>query len=303
MLSKYGYIILTALLSATLFCSSCKEQIDHKGKTPLLSVDNEFVYKEDVARFYVANLPVSDSAAFVRNYVCSILEDILLLKVASRNIPEDKDIARLVDDYKKSLILNIYQDKLIEQQLRREIPATEVTTFYERNKELFMHEEPMMQGLYLKISKSASNISSVRKWVRGVTPDDLENLEKYTLTNAIVYDYFVDNWRKLESVAARMPITADDLLSRLKKDNVVEFSDTAAIYFVNATNLVVKGEQKTLDMAYGEIEDLLLNSMKVNFINEVKYDLLKQALESGDVKIYDKKYSALFDELAEQENK
>ena len=203
----------------------------------------------------------------------------------------------------KTLILNIYQDKLIEQQLRREIPATEVTTFYERNKELFMHEEPMMQGLYLKISKSASNISSVRKWVRGVTPDDLENLEKYTLTNAIVYDYFVDNWRKLESVAARMPITADDLLSRLKKDNVVEFSDTAAIYFVNATNLVVKGEQKTLDMAYGEIEDLLLNSMKVNFINEVKYDLLKQALESGDVKIYDKKYSALFDELAEQENK
>ena len=131
----------------------------------------------------------------------------------------------------------------------------------------------------------------------------MENLEKYTLTNAIVYDYFVDNWRKLESVAARMPITADDLLSRLKKDNVVEFSDTAAIYFVNATNLVVKGEQKTLDMAYGEIEDLLLNSMKVNFINEVKYDLLKQALESGDVKIYDKKYSALFDELAEQENK
>ena len=159
MLSKYAYIILTALLSATLFCSSCKEQIDHKGKTPLLSVDNEFVYKEDVARFYVANLPVSDSAAFVRNYVRSTLEDILLLKVASRNIPEDKDIARLVDDYKKSLILNIYQDKLIEQQLRREIPATEVTTFYERNKELFMHEEPMMQGLYLKISKSASILS------------------------------------------------------------------------------------------------------------------------------------------------
>lgn len=299
MFPKYKKIITAALLPAILFCFSCEEKIDHKGKTPLASVGNKYVYKEDVARFYVANLPINDSVAFVRNYVRGILEDILLFDVAARNVPEDKDIARLVEDYRRSLILNIYQDRLIEQQLRREIPETEVTAFYEKNKELFVLDEPMMRGIYLKISKNAPKIASVRKWIQGVTPTDFENLEKYTLTNAIAYEYFVDNWRRLESLAAKMPVSAHDLLSRLQKSNVVEFSDTAAIYFVNATELIQKGEQEPLDMAHGEIEELLLNSLKVNFVNEAKRDLLKQAIESGDVKFYDNKYSDIINEMAE----
>lgn len=298
------YIIIALLLSVPAVFSSCDEKIDHQGKTPLVSVDRDFLYKEDVARFYAANLPVSDSLLFIGEYVRNWLKDALLFRVARHNIPEGKDVARLVNDYRKSLILNIYQDKLIEQQLRREITETEVASFYEQNKELFVLDEPMLQGLFLKVAKSAPQMSSVRKWIKGASEQDVENLEKYSLTNAIVYEYFTDNWRTLEAMAAKMPITSDDLLLRLKRDNVFEFSDSVAVYFLNATSLLYKGEQQPLDMATGKIQNLLVNSLKVNFMNEVKRDLFNQALESGDIKFYDKGSSAIIEEqssVAEQE--
>lgn len=282
-----------------LLCLSCEESVNHNGKTPLVSIDKEFLYLEDVVRVYAANMPVADSVGFVNNYVRDWLENTLLLRVANRNIPEGKDVARLVEDYRKSLVLNMYQDRLIEQQLKREIPETEVQSFYERNKELFILDKPMIRGLYLKVPKSASKINSVRKWVGGATSEDVEKLEKYSLTNAIVYEYFTDNWRKLETLAAKMPITAEELLLRLKKDNVIEFNDAEAVYFVNATELLLKGEQKALEMAYNEIESLLLNSLKVNFINEVKRDLLEQSINSGEIKFYDNINSVVTDLVQE----
>ena len=302
MFSKFVYINVVILLFVVLLCSSCEEQVNHNGKTPLIGIDKDFLYKEDIERFYVSNMPIADSVDFVNNYIHDWLENTLLLRVANRNIPEGKDVERLVEDYRKSLILNMYQDKLIEQQLKREIPEAEVQSFYERNKELFVLDEPMIRGVYLKVTKTAPKIASVRKWINGATSQDIENLEKYSLTNGIIYEYFIDNWCNLEQLAAKMPITVENLLLRLKKDNVIEFSDENAIYFVNAADLLLKGEQKTLDMAYGEIESLLLNSLKVNFMNEVKKDLVEQAVASGDIKIYDKRYSIVSDTL-ELQNK
>lgn len=290
------YIKVALLFSVSAVFLSCDEKIDHQGKTPLVSVDRDFLYKEDVARFYAANLPVADSLHFVSEYVRNWLKDALLFRVARHNIPEGKDVERLVDNYRRSLILNIYRDKLIEQQLRREITDTEIATFYEHNKELFVLDEPMMQGVYLKVAKSAPEMVSVRKWIKGASAQDIENLEKYSLTNAIGYEYFADSWRTLDALAAKMPITSDVLLSRLKRDNVLEFSDSVAVYFLNATSLLYKGEQQPLDMATEKIRNLLVNSLKVNFINEVKRDLFNQAIESGDIKFYDKGSSAIIEE-------
>ncbi len=274
-----------------LLLASCKETISHNGKVPLVGVENEFLYKEDVDQLFATNRPQMDSVTFVKEYIQHWLEDVLLYKMAQRNIPDSKDVEALVDSYRKSLLLNIYQEKLVEQQLKREVTDTEIAEFYEYHKEMFLLDEPILQGLFLKVSKNAPRLAQVRKWYKSNKVDDIENLEKYSLTNAIVYEYFMDSWQSLSSLAAKMPITADELLSRLKKDDTIEFSDSAHYYFINSSLLLRKGELKPLDLASVEIKELLVNMLKANFMNEVKNNLFEEAMASGQVKFYDESSS------------
>lgn len=290
MFSNRLYILLFPLC-AMLLLASCKETISHNGKVPLVGVENEFLYKEDVDQLFATNRPQMDSVTFVKEYIQHWLEDVLLYKMAQRNIPDSKDVEALVDSYRKSLLLNIYQEKLVEQQLKREVTDTEIAEFYEYHKEMFLLDEPILQGLFLKVSKNAPRLAQVRKWYKSNKVDDIENLEKYSLTNAIVYEYFMDSWQSLSSLAAKMPITADELLSRLKKDDTIEFSDSAYYYFINSSLLLRKGELKPLDLASVEIEELLVNTLKANFMNEVKNNLFEEAMASGQVKFYDESSS------------
>ena len=119
-------------LVAMLVWTSCGNNIDHGGKTPLVGVGADFLYQEDVEQMLTSDRMIKDSAEFVQKYIEHWLEDVLLYNQAKRNVSSSKDIARLIDNYKKSLLLNIYQERLVSQQLDKEILSDEIAAFYER---------------------------------------------------------------------------------------------------------------------------------------------------------------------------
>lgn len=49
------------LLISLLFCASCADKHDHKGQTPLVEVDGNFLYKEDLQAVLPAGLSKDDS--------------------------------------------------------------------------------------------------------------------------------------------------------------------------------------------------------------------------------------------------
>ena len=53
-------IIFLGILSI-LFCVACSEQHDHKGKTPLVELDGNFLYQEDLQSALPARLSKDDS--------------------------------------------------------------------------------------------------------------------------------------------------------------------------------------------------------------------------------------------------
>ena len=273
-------------LVATLVFVSCGDKIDHGGKTPLVGVGTDFLYKEDVEQMLASDRMIKDSAEFVQKYMEHWLEDVLLYNQAKRNVSSSKEIARLIDNYKKSLMLNVYQERLVAQQLDKEILPEEIARFYEDNKLMFKMEEPMLKGLLLKISKKAPKMEAVRRWCKSVEPEDLEKLEKYTLTNAQVYEYFHDTWTPLSLIASKVPLGEDELRRKLSEKKMVEFSDSTSVYMINVIDYLPVGELKPLDLAEGEIKELLVNSRKAEFLQKVKRDIYDEALKSGDVIFY-----------------
>ena len=53
---------ITGLLLVSLFfCAACTDSHDHRGKTPLVEVNGNFLYKEDLQSVLPAGLSKDDS--------------------------------------------------------------------------------------------------------------------------------------------------------------------------------------------------------------------------------------------------
>ena len=284
----YKYALL--LLSIVAFARCQKEDI-HNGRVPLAGVDGVYLYKDEVEILYAVQGQGVDSAAFFEEYIANWVTDALFYNKALDNVASTNDIEKMVESYRKSLILSIYQDKLINQHLVPEISQEEVFAFYKQNPTLFELEEPLIKGLVLKLPLKSPKMNDVRRWCMRREAEDLEKLEKYSINNAVFYDCFIEDWTTMGSVVAHTPLTLYQLNERLSRKDIIEFSDDGYVYFIGADSIIPKGGQKPLDMVKPEITELLVNSTKAKFIKERKHTLYIEAQNRGEIEIMNEQAS------------
>lgn len=267
--------------------TGCGQEHNHKGKTPLVEVSGEFLYKEDLQAALPLNISKDDSVLFAEHYIRNWIEDALLFDKAEGNSPDNDKISKLVENYRRALIMHTYQEELVNQKLANDISEEEINAYYEKNKELFRLDNPLVKGLFIKVPLSSPDLGNVRVWYRKNNQDVIEKLEKYSLRNAVSYDYFYDRWTSVPDVAAKIPLKVLDTdANYLDKNRNVEVKDTAFCYFLHIEDFLGKDKQKPLDFARDEIKEILINLKRVEFINKVKEDLYQRASDRNKIIYY-----------------
>ena len=267
--------------------TGCGQEHNHKGKTPLVEVSGEFLYKEDLQAALPLNISKDDSVLFAEHYIRNWIEDALLFDKAEGNIPDNDKISKLVENYRRALIMHTYQEELVNQKLANDISEEEINAYYEKNKELFRLDNPLVKGLFIKVPLSSPDLGNVRVWYRKNNQDVIKKLEKYSLRNAVSYDYFYDRWTSVPDVAAKIPLKVLDTdANYLDKNRNVEVKDTAFCYFLHIEDFLGKDKQKPLDFARDEIKEILINLKRVEFINKVKEDLYQRASDRNKIIYY-----------------
>lgn len=269
-------------------CLSCSPTYDHKGKTPLVEVDGRFLYREDLQAVMPVGLSADDSLLFADDYVRNWAEEVLLYDKAEENIPDNAEVERLVANYRKSLILHIYQQALIHQKLSAQVTEEEVEAYYRDNLNLFKVDRPLIKGLFIKVPLKAPHLSDVRRWYRSDSRESVEHLEKYSLRNAVAYEYFYDKWVPAVDILGRLPEGGVAAETALRQKRPVELADTAFHYFLNVTDYRAVGEEEPYEMARAHARDLLLNIRQVEFMRQVRDDLYRRAVENDEITYYDK---------------
>lgn len=278
---------ITGLLFLFLFlCGSCAEKHDHKGLTPLVELSGSFLYKEDLQAVLPVDLSEDDSILFVEHYIRSWAEDVLLYKKAESNVPNNEEIERLVENYRKALIMHAYQQELVTQQLSKEITEPEMAAYFETNKELFRLEHPLMKGLFIKVPLTAPQLANVRKWYKSESQDAIEHLEKYSLQNAVKYEYFHNKWVPVTEILDLMPVSSTDPESSLRKERTLELKDSAFYYFLYVSDYRGVGEQEPFEAALPKLKDMMMNMKQVSFMKQVKNDLYQRAVDKKRIKYY-----------------
>ena len=278
--------ILVLLLITLLGCGACKEQRDHKGKTPLVEVDGNFLYKEDLMSVLPVGLSKDDSILFTEHYIRSWTEEILLYEKAANNIPDNVDVDKLVENYRKALIMHTYQQELINQKLTNDISEQEITDYYGQNKELFKLENPLIKGLFIKVPLTAPQLNNVRRWYKSEKQDAIESLEKYSLQNAVKYEYFYDKWVDFDEVMDNIPIHVSNPNAFLKANKYVEVADSSYCYLLNIKEYLPFGSVEPYDYASSHVTEMLVNQRKVEFLKKFEDELYNDAIRSGDVEFH-----------------
>ena len=291
MKTGYIYSLLVWMLHVSLILLSCNKREEVKyvsGKTPLVELDGNVLYQEDLLQVLPVDISEADSAQFANRYIENWLSELLLYQNAERNVRDDKQIEELVENYRRSLIVHEYQQLLIEQKIEQDITMQEIETFYNDNKNLFVLEEPILKGLFIKLPLSAPNQNSIMKLYRLRDDESYDEIEKYCIRNAPYYEFFYDYWHSVSDIEILLPSMEVSLQDYLNKNDYLEIKDDEFLYLLNVSEYLPKGSVAPIEQVENRIKRLLINNKAVSYIQKIKKDLYNSAIENNRVIFHNK---------------
>ena len=273
-------------LSLVLLFASCQPKVEHGGKHPVAQVNASFLYQEDLVKLLPYGISSADSAKIARELTRKWVEDQVLYEKAVHNVRGDGRIEQLVADYRRQLIMKDYEQRLIQQKMSEEVSDEELQSYYEENKHLFILEEPVIKGVFIKAPLKSPGMKDLKRWYKDNSDESLEQLEKYALRNAVICEYFYDHWVPVSELEGKITVNLAELAKDFDKNRNIESQDEEYCYLLHLEEFVAEGEAKPYDMAKLEIMDLLANFRRVEFMKKVKEDLYNQSIEKGRIKYY-----------------
>lgn len=288
---KIAFIIgLSGLLLGSLFLG-CQAPVDHHGRTPVVSVGDAWLYEDALDAMIPQGMLAeaksdSDTIAVTNRYINYWIDEQVLLQQAERNVPNSKDIDKMVRAYRTSLLMNAYQNALFTQKVDTLCTQEQMKAFYEEHSDDYTLSYPIVRGMMLKVPLSAPKLYQVRGWMKTVDSESADNLDKYSLAHAMKFEYFADTWVPLADVVSMVPLQTKDPVAYLQKRPQVEVRDTAAIYFLHITEVQTRGQEMPFEMATSYIKKDMLHARMLQLMDTMRHTLKAKALEEKKIIYY-----------------
>lgn len=232
-------------------------------------------------------LSAEDSAQVAEQYVHQWAINLLMKDVIRGN--QNKEIERLVAEYRRSLYQHEWEQHLVARRMSQHVEDSVVLAYYEANKHHFVLRETILRGVLLVVPNGAPSMDQLKRYI--VEPQDEEHIEwveKYAYQYASGYELFLDEWKTANQILLRMPFEEDNLQKQLKQQRQITMQDSLNNYILQVVDVYVKGEQMPIDYARKEIEKIILSQRQVDFIESERENLYNNAIQSGKLKRYEK---------------
>ncbi|MGJ8762021.1 MAG: hypothetical protein ACSHXA_15865 [Polaribacter sp.] len=248
------------------------------------SVNEEKLFKEDLANVLPKNISNVDSLVLVKSYIQNWAIKRLLLEKAKNNISLEtvNQIDNLVKDYKESLLINNFKEQLVKQQLDTVISEEELAEYYMLNMENFKLNEELVKIRYLHVDNNIKDKKNILKLFKSDDITDLEKLEKQELS--FKSHQFNDSvWTQLDNILLKLPFSKEKLL---KKTKFIEKQDSIGLYLVAINDVLERNSIAPLSYITPTIEQMILHKRKIELLREIEKIIVKDATQNNNFKIY-----------------
>jgi hypothetical protein len=247
-------------------------------------VDTDKLFKEDLKNVLPRNISKEDSLIIVKSFIQDWAVNKLLLKGAANNNTSAslRNINKLVQDYKESLLINNYKEELIKQQLDTVISNDEVEQYYLVNNENFKLNEVLVKSKYLYFNYTINDQKEIVKLFKSDKINDAEELERQQLSFKI-YQLNDSIWTELDKVLLKLPFSKENLL---KKSKFIQKQDSLGLYLVAIKDVLNRNDIAPLSYIKSTIKEMILHKRKIELIREIEKIIVKDATKNNNFKIY-----------------
>lgn len=283
----FRHIAACAAFAIVILVSGCHSNPKVKNDGQLLAVvGNSRLSRADLANALPRGLASADSARYADAYIRRWIESNLVSEIAVTEI-ETGDIDRMVNDYRNQLIEMEYRRRMAQTHTPSTFPEDSLKAYYQENKEDFVIERPLVQGIYLKVPDNAPNLNLIRRLYRSDLREDIDRLEKEVLNMAIHYDYFRDKWVDWDQIERHIPF---DFGSKpdafLKGRDHFETTAGGFVYLLDIKDVLPTGSIMPYDNAKIPITERLAARVMADYDSKLMTNLYNRSLADGKIQIF-----------------
>ncbi|WP_462317691.1 hypothetical protein [Marinilabilia sp.] len=286
-MKRFSFIFILSLVGLVLLFYTCKHVDGEEEAREVVRVGDEVLTSRDLKQVLPRDVDDEDSAALADDYINRWVRNKLFLRQAESNLTEEeKDISQLLDEYRTSLLVNIYQQKMLEQKYSPLLSDEEIEAYYNEMQDNFTLQENIIKGFLLKVPLGAPNQGDVRRWCRSANSESLVELENYSLQNARMFDSFLDSWVPFQRVNAILPDPIRNEERFLRYNRYYETTDEEYRYFLLVTDNMSIGNTAPLSYVEDRIRAILLNKKRGEYIKSLEKELYDEALQKKIINFY-----------------
>lgn len=286
MVLKFRHFLFLTVLALGSACSRSPKSDETNVVNPadiLMEVGDSVLTRADVLAHIPAGISPEDSTRLFDAIVEEWLERNMLVAVAEKNLPDPARIDRLVEQYRRQLLTEEYR-RLMKTEHADKASQTAIRKEYDSHPERYILEQPLVKGIYVKLSSGAHQLSEVREWVAKATPEAIDELESYGLHGAMEYDYFGDKWVAWEEIAKRIPYRFETAVTSQNGGGRFETEVNGITYLLHVTDAIAPGEKMPFEFASPRIEQELMEQEREAYDRRLLRSIYKNEVRARRVK-------------------
>lgn len=276
---KRTWIIVAAMACFLLYGCQAFEKKQQSGAA--VELNGHYLYRSTLDSLTLG-MNSEDSLRAAQQYIRQWAQDILLYDATMSHT--NAQIETMVEDYRRTLYAQAYEERLVDKRMSKTITDSTVLALYQQMPERFKLDESIMKGMLAVVPKDAPNIQKLRQWMAA---QSLDKIEKYAYQNASGYELFTEQWKTTTEIIRLVPMERADLENRLKGTNHIEVADSSKIYLLQITDKNMRGEAMPVEYARPQIEQIILNARRVEFMRKERERLYNEAIQERKIHFYE----------------
>jgi len=272
---KFVFLLFTILCLAS--CQKNRDKI-------VAQVYYHKLYLSEIEQNLPTGLSPEDSVAMVKDYIDNWVKEQLVLYEAEKKLSvREKNFDKKMEDYRRSLLINAYYDKLVSDTTQFRISNEEMEAFVRDFDKRYAVDKDIVRVNYVKLSDKSKLVAAVKDILFDENRRENEKEELMKMLGDSI-EYMLDDktWLYLDDIQAEVPFDISDDDLRQHHQYVDKTAGDSRYLLVVLDHKNRRSASETQE-EQASVRMMLVNQRKQQFIEDHVNKLYQNALKDGFV--------------------
>ena len=282
-MQKTAKILITLLLFTG--CQAIQSFI-HDDKV-VARVGKHKLYESEVNAYVPSGVSLADSTNLALQYINTWATDIIFADMAQSQLSKaERDVTAELEAYKRDLLRFRYEQRFIGDRLDTLVTEDQMLDFYDKHKNLFVLERPIMKVRFVNIYKNVEQKDQIIRLLSSNKPKDMETVEG--LANKYAIRYFDKSYQWIDAAVLAREFGTDygQMLAKMNQSYIRMESEDASDIKVAYVREIRRSGVAPFDFCTERIREYILSGRKHDLLVALEQSLLKGASDDGQFVIY-----------------